>query len=245
MGWMTDGALLSHSILYLYVTRRVDLWYKDTNGSVKRRYWQQVWQLHVKGVAMVTVHSQLSHPLPSSLSVCLFHSLFCFFLVLVISSHTSGQLCFAVVALCCNWQKHHSNIRSITTLVISMHQQKISQNTHLQESDTGNGIMPSYPDSSFPQSTVIGEEKSLSEPRADNHILTREIIVFSSRAGQLRVSDTNVTLLYASLPYMLRSSSACMLIAFPWTLIRRECRPPFKSLEITTGTFLHNLRFSG
>lgn len=106
-----------------------------------------------------------------------------------------------------------------------MHQQKISQNTHLQESDTGNGIMPSYPDSSFPQSTVIGEEKSLSEPRADNHILTREIIVFSSRAGQLRVSDTNVTLLYASLPYMLRSSSACMLIAFPWTLIRRECRP--------------------
>lgn len=120
-----------------------------------------------------------------------------------------------------------------------------SPRTHLQESDTGNGIMPSYPDSSFPQSTVIGEEKSLSEPRADNHILTREIIVFSSRAGQLRVSDTNVTLLYASLPYMLRSSSACMLIAFPWTLIRRECRPPFKSLEITTGTFLHNLRFSG
>lgn len=127
MGWMTDGALLSHSILYLYVTGRVDLWYKDTNGSVKRRYWQQVWQLHVKGVAMVTVHSQLSHPLPSSLCVPLSLTfLFFFFLLLVISSHTSGQLCFAVVALCCNWQKHHSNIRSIMTLVISTQQQKIS-----------------------------------------------------------------------------------------------------------------------
>lgn len=55
-----------------------------------------------------------------------------------------------------------------------------------------------------------------SKPRADNHILTREIIMFGSRAGQLRVSDTNVTPLSAPLPYMLRSC-ASVLIALPWT----------------------------
>lgn len=45
------------------------------NGWVKLRYWQQVWQLHVKGVAMVTGHSQLSHPLPPSLCLSLTLSL--------------------------------------------------------------------------------------------------------------------------------------------------------------------------
>lgn len=141
----------------------VHLWYKDTDGSVKRRYWQQVWQLHVKGVAMVTGHSQLSHPLPSSLCVSL--SLTFLPPLLVISSHTSGQLYFTVVALCCSWQRHHSKTFTASRRLSLAHkQQKISipilgENTHLQESDTGNGIMPSYPDSSFPQSTIIGEEE--------------------------------------------------------------------------------------
>lgn len=45
----------------------------------------------------------------------------------------------------------------------------------------------------------VGRGVYQSEPRAFNHSLTREIIMFRSRAGQLRVSDTNVTLLSAPL----------------------------------------------
>lgn len=74
-----------------------------------------------------------------------------------------------------------------------------------------------------------------SELRADNHILTREIIMWGSGAGQLRVSDTNVTLLSAPLPYMPRSW-ASVLIALPWTLwLSDGAGPSLKPLEIISS----------
>lgn len=41
-------------------------------------------------------------------------------------------------------------------------------------------------------------QEDQSEPRADNHTLTKEMIVFCSRTGQLRAWDTNVTFFSAS-----------------------------------------------
>lgn len=83
-----------HNILRLYMQECVSFKQRHkVNGSVKLRYWQQVWQLHVKGVAMVTGHSQLSHPLPPSLSLSLylFHTLFS---LQDIWSHTRGRLLY-------------------------------------------------------------------------------------------------------------------------------------------------------
>lgn len=128
------------------------------NGWVKLRYWQQVWQLHVKGVAMVTGHSQLSHPLPPSLCVSLslslyrFRSLFFFFLLPVIPSHTSGRLYMTAVAL---WTKPtkaselnilwpsltYGNTRSPRPIP--------GERTCLWESVAGSGIVPSCLDGFF------------------------------------------------------------------------------------------------
>lgn len=167
------------------------------------------------------------------LGVSLTLSLFTQFLLLVILSPTIGELYIIVV---------HGTHKSIIfrllqnnmTLVNNIQRQESShcpipdERTHLQEHDSG--IMPWCPDGFSPKSTIIGGEGGgPNEPRADNHILTREIIMFSSRAGQLRVSDTNVTLFSAPLPYMLRSSRASVLIACHGLCDCQRVQCPFKT----------------
>lgn len=96
-----------------------------------------------------------------------------------------------------------------------------------EESVAGSAVMPSCLRGFFRSEHHNWEGgKDQSEPRGDNHTLTKEIIMFCSWAGRLRVWDTNVTLRSALLPYTL-GSCASVLIALRWTLRLSDDAEPF------------------
>lgn len=57
-------------------------------------------------------------------------------------------------------------------------------------------------------------QKDQSEPGEDNHTLTKEIIVFCSRTGQLRAWDTNVTFFSDSYSEAMCLHVNCFALAF-------------------------------
>lgn len=186
-------------------------------------------------VSSALVSPSLSEPPPPSLSVTL--------LLLVILSHTRGQLYITVAACSGHSQRKHwcgtfsdhegalwcsslmdSNMRSLLHCERKC-QRRVSP------------ALASCLHVFFPSQHHNWREKDQSKPRGDNHTLTKEIIMFCSRAGQLRVSDTNVTLLSAPLPYMLRSC-APLLIALPWICDSQMVQNPFiKPPEIMAALY--------
>lgn len=88
------------------------------------------------------------------------------------------------------------------------------------------GIVPSRLGGFFPHPSEHHNwrgKKAQSKPRGDNHTLTKEIIMFCRRAGQLHVSDTNVTRLSA--PLVLHAEVMCLCVNYFATALSDRAEP--------------------
>ncbi len=152
------------------------------NGWVKLRYWQQVWQLHVKGVAMVTGHSQLSHS-PPSLSVSPSHFIaFAHFFFFFCS-----QLFHLIPADSFIWLWWPCGGRTFSDhhwRTVQRHDISTSHSRWEDTSVAGSGIMPSCLDGFFPESTIIGGRKKKTKASPEQIITSWQEKLSCSAAEQ-------------------------------------------------------------